>query len=191
MPARRLRSCDDTSPDSRSLRARPFPQAFPPGGPPTPAAHLQGALRVGHLRGVRLLRFRPRFSSTLGGAFPVRAPSALSVSSSASPVGESFKPTTSPSRSSRRGSPRAWLDALTVIAARCRLLAPRNRPATLATPRVRRPTLPPSFSATSPRSHRATSDAPLARRRRHNPRLQRTGTRLALGASRRQARASR
>lgn len=60
-----------------------------------------------------------------------------------------------------------------------------------ATARVRRPSLTVPPVSFCPRSHCAPPTAFHDRRRPHNQRLQRTGTRLALGASRRQARASR
>jgi len=57
------------------------------------------------------------------------------------------------------------------------------------TARVRRPSLTVTPHIDPPRSHCAPPTAPKDRRRRHNPRLQQTVTRLAIGAPRRQARA--
>ena len=152
-----------------------------------------------HLRGARGRSVHPHHvSSTLNlpvyrhhaCASPVRALRASALSQFASLFGSVVVPLAAYRRSTRRGTPRP-----------CRSAMPRaavsSAPPSLQVPtaigdtaRVRRPTLTTLPSSTHHRSQFTLPTAPKDRSRPHNPRLQQTGTRLAPGASRRQARAS-
>jgi len=133
----------------------------------------------------------PRIYRLHAGAFPARALMASSCSQFSSLIGGVVAPLAVQRRSTRRGTPRpcrSVMPGACISRIPLGLVVP-NVPG--ATARVRRPTLTTVLTANHPRSQFTLPTAPPDRRRPYNPRLQRTGTRLALGASRRQARASR
>ena len=152
-----------------------------------------------HLRGARGRSVRPhRCSPTLNlpvyrhhaCASPVRALGASAASLFASLLGGVVAPPASHARSARRGTPRPCCSAMPRA---CISSVPPGPVVSMAcgdTARVRRPTLTTLPSATHPRSQLTLPTAPKDRSRPHNPGLQQTGTRLATGAARRQARAS-
>ena len=152
-----------------------------------------------HLRGARGLLVLPRLAPFMtnqriyrvhSGASPARAlavPGRLQFSSL---FGNVIVPLAFHWRSTRRGTPRPCRSAMPragVSSGPPSLVVPT---AIGATARVRRPALTSVPSSTHPRSQFTLPTAPSERSRPHNPRLQQTGTRLAPGASRRQARAS-
>ena len=185
---RRLRSChgisEASSPVPRGLIIRRAGRVDR-----RPLRHLQGAqalsVRPHHVP----LTLNPLIYRVHAGAFPARALMAsgrLQYSSLISSVGA---PLAIDRRSTRRGTPRP-----------CRSVMPGARisplPSSLvlpsgsrATARVRRPTLTTVLSTNHHRSQFTLPTAPHDRRRPYNLRLQRTVTRLLMGASRPQARA--
>ena len=152
-----------------------------------------------HLRGARGRSVHPHHvSSTLNlpicrhhqCASPVRALHASLMPQVAFLFGSLFVSLAAHWRSTRRGTPRPCPSAMPragFSSTPSDLVAPA---AICDTARVRRPTLTILPTTTYPRSHFTLPTAPSDRSRPHNPRLQQTGTRLAPGASRRQARAS-
>ena len=162
----------------------------PAGWTAAPLRHLQGA-RALSVRPRRVpLTLNPLIYRVHASASPVRALSVLDCLQSSSPLAGVAVPLPLDRRSTRRGTPRP---CRSVMPGACiSRVPPSLRPLTGsgATARVRRPTLTTLPSTTAPRSHFTLQTAPQDRRRPYNPRLQQTGTRLAPGASRRQARAS-
>ena len=188
--SRRLRSCHDISEASS----------------PVPRGHIiRRADRVDrrplrHLQGAQALSVRPHHVPlTLNpliyrvhaGAFPARALMASGRLQFSSLIGSVVAPLAVERRSTRRGTPRPCRSVMPgALISRIPLgFVLPNAPG--ATARVRRPTLTTVLTTNHLRSQFTLPTAPPDRRRPYNPRLQRTGTRLALGASRRQARASR
>ena len=185
---RRLRSCHDTSeassPVPRGLIIRRAGRVDR-----RPLRPLQGAralsVRPHHVP----LTLNPLIYRVHAGAFPARAliPSGrLQFSSLISSVGA---PLAVERRSIRRGTPRPCRSVMP--SARISRLplgfVPPNVPG--ATARVRRPTLTTVLTTNHHRSQFTLPTAPHDRRRPYNLRLQRTVTRLLMGASRPQARA--
>jgi len=189
MWARLLRSCH-----YRSVASSPVPRG----------RLIRRASRVDrrplrHLRGARGRSVRPHRSSPSlnrpvyghhACASPVRALGASAISLFASLFGGVVAPPASHSRSTRRGTPRPCCSAMPRASISS---LPQGIVVSMAigdTARVRRPTLTTLPSTTHPRSPLTLPTAPKDRSRPHNTGLQQTGTRLATGAARRQARAS-
>ena len=189
MWARLLRSCH-----YRSVASSPVPR-----GRLIRRASRADRRPLRHLRGAPGRSVRPhRSSPTLNMpvyrhhacASPVRALRASAISLFASLFGRVVVPPASHARSTRRGTPRPCGSAMPRAGVSS---APPDPVAFMAignTARVRRPTLTTLPSARDPRSQLTLPTAPKDRSRPHNPGLQQTGTRLATGAARRQARAS-
>ena len=151
-----------------------------------------------HLRGARGRSVHPHLGSTTLNlpiyrhhecASPVRALQVSSTPQFAFLFGSVFVPLAAHWRSIRRGTPRPCLSAMPRAAISSALPGLVVPTAIGATARVRRPTLTTLPSATHLRVHFTLPTAPQDRSRPHNPRLQQTVTRLAIGAPRRQARA--
>ena len=132
----------------------------------------------------------PRSAWVHTGAFPVRALPASGGHCYRVLFDRLLEHRSCSARSTRRGSPRPCSLSMPRACSSRRPLNDRNGLGAGATARVRRPTLTTLPSPTHPRSQFILPTAPPDRRRPYNPRLQQTGTRLAPGASRRQARAS-
>jgi hypothetical protein len=154
-----------------------------------PLRHLQGARGLLVLPHLVPFMTDPRIYTLHAGAFPARALMASGRLQFSSLIGGVVAPLAFERRSTRRGTPRPCRSVMPgARISRIPLgFVPPNAPG--ATARVRRPTLTTLPPSSHPCSQFTLPTAPHDRRRPYNPRLQRTGTRLALGASRRQARA--
>ena len=186
---RRLRSCHDTSEASSPVpRGHIIRRAGR--ADRRPLRRLRGA------RGLLVLPHRVVFTThhciyrVLASASPAGALTASDGRQFSSFFGGVVALLAVERRSTRRGTPRPCLSVMP----RARISRPPSGlllpTGSRATARVRRPTLTTLPSTIDPRSHFILPTAPQDRRRPYNPRLQQTGTRLAPGASRRQARAS-
>ena len=125
----------------------------------------------------------PRIYRLHAGAFPARALMVSSCLQFSSLIGGVVAPLALERRSTRRGTPRP-----------CRSVMPGARISRIplgfvlpnapgATARVRRPTLTTVLTTNHLRSQFTLPTAPPDRRRPYNPRLQRTVTRLLIGAA--------
>jgi hypothetical protein len=185
---RRLRSCHDisdaSSPVPRGLIIRRADRVDR-----RPLRHLQGArslsVRPPHVP----LTLNPLIYRVHASAFPARALSVLGRLQPSCLFASVAARHTIDRRSTRRGTPRP---CPSVMPGSCISRVPlKLRPLTGsgATARVRRPTLTTLPPSSRPCSQFTLPTAPHDRRRPYNLRLQRTVTRLLMGASRPQARA--
>jgi len=165
-----------------SRAARSHHSACWPGGPPPPAApprrskpSRSSASRPSHDEPPHLQGPRRRLSGE-----SAHSPGGLQLSSL---FGSVIAPLAVQRRSTRRGTPRP---CRSVMPGACisrvppRLVLPTGSGATA---RVRRPTLTTLPSSSHPRSQFTLPTAPKDRSRPHNLRLQRTVTRLLIGAA--------
>ncbi len=185
---RRLRSCHDTSeassPVPRGLIIRRAGRVDR-----RPLRHLQGARGLIVLPHLVPFMTDPRIYRLHARAFPARALMASSRLQFSSLIGGVVAPLAVQRRSTRRGTPRP---CRSVMPGACISRIPPGfilQTGSGATARVRRPTLTTVLTTTHPRSQFTLPTAPHDRRRPYNLRLQRTVTRLLMGASRPQARA--
>ena len=186
--SRRLRSCHDiseaSSPVPRGLIIRRAGRVDR-----RPLRHLQGARGLLVLPHLVPFMTDPRIYRLHAGAFPARALMVSSRPQFSSLIGGVVAPLAVQRRSTRRGTPRPCRSVMPgALISRIPLgLVLPNVPG--ATARVRRPTLTTVLTTNHLRSQFTLPTAPPDRRRPYNPRLQRTGTRLLIGAARRQAHA--
>jgi hypothetical protein len=185
---RRLHSCHDTSEASTPV---PRGHIIRRAGrvDRRPLRHLQGARSVLVLPHRVPLTIAPRIDRFLAGAFPARALMASGRLRLSSLIDSVVALLAIERRSTRRGTPRPCLSAMPradISRLKPGLVLPTGSGATA---RVRRPTLTTVPPASHPCSQFTLPTAPHDRRRPYNLRLQRTGTRLLMGASRPQARA--
>ena len=138
---------------------------------------------------VSSLSRNPFVFSAYSGAFPVRARSAFGDGFLSRLIDGYRVPRCFTARSARRGSPRPCSLSMPRACSSRRPFSPRTGIGAGATARVRPPTLTTVPPASHPCSQFTLPTAPRDRRRPYNLRLQRTVTRLLMGASRPQARA--
>ena len=154
-----------------------------------PLRHLQGAQGLLVLPHIVLFPTNQRIYRVHAGASPARALTASGGLQFSSLFGTVVVRLATHRRSTRRGTPRP---CRSVMPGACISRVPPRLvqlTGSGATARVPRPTLTTLPSSAHPRSQFTLPTAPKDRSRPHNLRLQRTVTRLLMGASRPQARA--